>query len=376
MLKLQAKSKDHLPTLFMKFKHIIYILLVAGIVSLVLYRIIDNKQENSQGKQKSGGQTTVTVVGMVLKPQVFSENLSLSGTLEANEQIEIRSEISGIVESINFKEGSRVLKGQILFTVNDLELRARLAKVQTAQRLAAENERRAKLLLEKEAISQEEYDISEADFQFAWAESQLVAAQLAKATVRAPFSGTIGLRYISQGTYVTSTTPIAKLVNTDQLKITFSIPEKYSSQIALSDRITFTTTNAKEQYTATIYAIEPEVELATRTLKMRAIADNMEGKLIPGTFANVFLPLETVKDALLVPTESLIPIQNGKKIFVSENGLAKEVIVETGSRTESSVNVLSGLKAGDTILTSGVMMLRNGTPVKVNLIQQAENPLL
>lgn len=375
-MKLRTKTKVHLPTLFMKFKHIIYILLVAGIVSLVLYRIIDNKKESSQGKQKSGGQTTVTVVGMVLKPQVFSENLSLSGTLEANEQIEIRSEISGIVESINFKEGSRVLKGQILFTVNDLELRARLAKVQTAQRLAAENERRAKLLLEKEAISQEEYDISEADFQFAWAESQLVAAQLAKATVRAPFSGTIGLRYISQGTYVTSTTPIAKLVNTDQLKITFSIPEKYSSQIALSDRITFTTTNAKEQYTATIYAIEPEVELATRTLKMRAIADNMEGKLIPGTFANVFLPLEIVKDALLVPTESLIPIQNGKKIFVSENGLAKEVIVETGSRTESSVNVLSGLKAGDTILTSGVMMLRNGTPVKVNLIQQAENSLL
>ena len=375
MLKLKAK-KGHLPTSFMKFKHIIYILLVAGIVALVIYRISDNKKENNQGKQKSGGPATVTVIGMVLKPQEFAENLSLSGTLEANEQIEIRSEVSGIVESIKFKEGSKVSKGQILFTVNDLELRARLAKVQTAQRLAAENERRAKLLLAKEAISQEEYDISEADFQFARAESQLVAAQLAKATVRAPFSGTIGLRYISQGTYVTPTTPIARLVNTDQLKITFSIPEKYSSQIAINDRITFTTTNAKEQYTATIYAIEPEVELTTRTLKMRAIADNMEGKLIPGTFANVFLPLAIVKDALLVPTESLIPIQNGKKIFVSENGLAKEVIVETGSRTESSVNVLSGLKPGDTILTSGVMMLRNGTPVKVNLVQPAENPAL
>lgn len=360
----------------MKFKHIIYILLVAGIVALVIYRIGDNKKENNQGKQKGGGQTPITVVGMVLKPQEFSENLSVSGTLEANEQIEIRSEISGIVESIKFKEGSKVSKGQILFTVNDLELRAQLAKVQTAQKLAAENERRAKLLLQKEAISQEEYDISEADFQFARAESQLVAAQLAKATVRAPFSGTIGLRYISQGTYVTPTTPIAVLVNTDQLKITFSIPEKYSSQIALNDRITFTTTNSKEPYTATIYAIEPEVELATRTLKMRAIADNMEGKLIPGTFANVFLPLATVKDALLVPTESLIPIQNGKKIFVSENGLAKEVIVETGSRTENSVNVLSGLKPGDTILTSGVMMLRNGTPVKVNLVQPTENSVL
>ncbi|MHB1147169.1 MAG: efflux RND transporter periplasmic adaptor subunit [Lutibacter sp.] len=360
----------------MKFKHIIYILLATSVVALVTYRIIDNKQENSNGRQKSGGQTPVIVDGMVLKPREFSENLSLSGSLEANEQLEIRSEISGIVEKINFKEGSKVLKGQILFHVNDMELRAQLAKVQTAQKLASENVRRAKLLLEKEAISQEEYDISEADFQFARAESQLIAAQLAKATVRAPFSGTIGLRYISKGTYVTPSTPIANLVNTDQLKITFSIPEKYSSQIKLEDQITFTTSNSKEEQTATIYAIEPEVDIATRTLKMRAIANNRKGKLIPGTFANVLLPLEIVTNAMLVPTESLIPIQNGKKIFVSEGGLVKEIIVETGARTENSVIVLSGLKSGDTILTSGVMMLKNGTPVKVNLIQPADNSKL
>lgn len=357
----------------MKFKQLIYILIAAGLVALVTYRIIDNKKENSQGKQRGGGQSAIKVDGMVLKPEKFSENLSLSGSLEANEQLELRSEISGIVEKINFKEGSKVSKGQILFQVNDLELRARLAKAQTAQKLASENVRRAKLLLEKEAISQEEYDIADADFQFARAESQLVAAQLAKATVRAPFSGKIGLRYISQGSYVTPSTPIASLVNTDQLKITFSIPEKYSSQIKLEDKITFTTANSKEEQTATIYAIEPEVDIATRTLKMRAIANNREGKLIPGTFANVLLPLEIVNDALLVPTESLIPIQNGKKIFISKGGLAREIIVVTGSRTENSVIVLSGLKAGDTILTSGVMMLKNDSPVKVNLSQPASN---
>ena len=307
----------------MKFKHVIYILLAAGLVALVTYRIIDNKKENSQGNKKGGGgQSALKVDGMVLKPEKFSENLSLSGSLEANEQLELRSEISGIVEKINFKEGSKVSKGQMLFQVNDLELRARLAKAQTAQKLASENVRRAKLLLEKEAISQEEYDISDADYQFARAESQLVAAQLAKATVRAPFSGTIGLRYISKGSYVTPSTPIASLVNTDQLKITFSIPEKYSSQIRLEDKITFTTANSKEEQTATIYAIEPEVDITTRTLKMRALANNTEGKLIPGTFANVLLPLEIVNDALLVPTESLIPIQIGKKIFVTEGVMA------------------------------------------------------
>ncbi len=339
------------------------------------YRISDNKAQAAVGNPQAG-QSAVGVAGMVLQPQVFADNLSISGSLEANEQTEIRSEVSGIVENINFSEGSKVTIGQVLFRVNDLELRAQLTKVQTAQKLAAENERRAKLLLEKEAISQEEYDMAEATFQSAQAESQLIAAQLAKATVRAPFSGIIGLRYISQGTYVTPSTPIARLVNTDQLKITFSIPEKYSSQVQIQDTLTFTTSNSGVSYAATIYAIEPSVDIDTRSLKMRALADNKEGKLIPGTFANIFLPLAKVDDALLVPTESLIPIQNGKKIFVSENGLAKEVIVETGARTETSVRITSGLKAGDTILTSGVMILKNGTPLNVNLQQPVAKTIL
>lgn len=291
--------------------------------------------------------------------------------MEANEEIELRSEVSGIVESINFEEGKKVSKGQVLFRVNDIELRAQLSKVKTAQQLASENQRRAKLLLDKQAISQEEFDVSNADFESARAESDLIAAQLSKTTVRAPFSGTIGLRSISEGTYVTPLTPIARLVNTNQLKLTFAIPEKYVSRMKVGTILTFTTSNSKEEHTATIYAIEPQVDIATRTLKMRAIAENKEGKLYPGTFANVTLPLETVDDALLVPTEALIPIQNGKKIFIVENGQAKDVEVETGARTDSSVRVLSGIKAGDTILTTGVMSLRNGTPVKVNLMNQA-----
>lgn len=355
----------------MKAKHIIYAIIVIGIGSLILYRISSNselvKPSGSVGQARS-----VTVSGMVLAPQVFKDNISLSGTLEANEQIDIRSEISGIVESINFNEGSKVNQGQVLFQVNDVELQAQLSKVFTAQKLASENERRAKLLLEKQAISQEEYDVASADYQSAIAEAQLIKAQLSKATVRAPFSGVIGLRSISTGTYVTPTTPIAKLVNTEQLKITFSIPEKYASQMKVGTLLTFTTSDSQTEHSAKVYAIEPEVELATRTLKMRAITQNPDGNLYPGTFANVVLPLETVTDALLVPTEALIPVQNGKKIFISEGGNAKEVLVEIGARTGSSVRILSGLKPGDTVLTYGVMALKNGTPVQVTL-DNAEN---
>lgn len=351
----------------MKTKHIVYALIAVGLGALIFYRISDNKKADEKNSKGPGGKTALNVSGIVLKPQVFLDNLSLSGSIEANEQVDIRSEISGIVESINFQEGTMVSKGQVLFKVNDIELRAQLANVKTSQGLASENERRAKLLLEKEAISQEEYDIASADFKSSKAQTQLIQAQIAKTTVRAPFSGKIGLRAISNGTYVTPTTPIAKLVNTSQLKITFSIPEKYASQMKVGNALSFTTAGATEKFDAKIYAIEPEIEIATRTLKVRAIAQNPDGKLYPGTFANVALPLDHIKDALLVPTEAIIPIQNGKKIFISENGKAKEVVVQTGSRTEKEILVLTGLKAGDTVLTSGVMTLKNGSPVKVKI---------
>ena len=351
-------------SIFMKTKHIVYALFVVGLGALIAYRI---KSNNSVQKSAPSGPGTTTVKGMVLQPKTFKDNISLSGTLEANEQIDLRSEISGVVESINFKEGSKVSQGQVLFKVNDIELQAQLSKAQTAKKLASENERRAKLLLEKQAISQEEYDIASADFQSANAESELIAAQLSKTTVRAPFSGTIGLRSISKGTYVTPSTTIAKLVNTDELKITFAIPEKYASQVSVGTVLSFTTSDSREVYNATIYAIDPEVDIATRTLRMRAKMDNRDKKLYPGAYANVSLPLETLDDALLVPSESLIPVQNGKKIFVLKDGKAKEIDVETGSRTGKAVQVLSNLHPGDTVLTYGVMALKDGAPVEVVL---------
>ena len=355
----------------MKIKHVIYALLIIGIGKLIYYRISENKNAKKDATEKGGGKGKLPsrVSGIVMTPQVFNDNLSLSGSIEANEQVDIRSEVSGIVESINFSEGSHVSKGQILVKVNDLELRAQLNKARTAQTLASENERRAKLLLQKEAISQEEYDIASADFKSAQSESQLVAAQLAKTTIRAPFSGTIGLRSISKGTYVTPTTVVATLVNTSQVKITFSIPEKYASQMKTGTAFTFNVAGSDEKFNAKIYAIEPGIEVETRTLRVRAIADNQQGKLLPGTFANVSLPLEKINDALLAPTQALIPIQNGKKVFISKNGKAKEVVVETGARTRTDVLITNGLHEGDTLLTTGVMSLKDGAPVKVALTQ-------
>src|SRR5690606_21349888 len=170
----------------MKVKYIVYILLIVGLGALIAYRISSNSKMGNTGPK---GPFVAKVSGMILEPRVIMDNIVLAGTLEANEAIEIRSEVSGVVESINFQEGKKVSKGQLLFKVNDIELRAQLSKAQTAKKLASENERRAKLLLEKQAISQEEYDIASADFQSASAEAELIEAQLSKTSIRAPFSG-------------------------------------------------------------------------------------------------------------------------------------------------------------------------------------------
>ena len=350
----------------MKIKTLVYSLLVIGLVGLIGYRITKNS-DGKGPKDKEKDKQPITVSGTVVRLQTFDNNLALSGSIEANEQVEIRSEVSGIVKNIYFQEGSNVAKGQVLFKVNDIELKAQLAQAKTKESLASENERRAKLLLQKEAISQEEYDVARADFKSAQAQSQLIQAQIEKTSVRAPFSGKIGLRSISPGTYVTPTLLVAKLVNIGQLKITFSIPEKYASQVKKNATISFKITGSNESYSAKIYAIEPEVEIATRTLKVRALANNSHGKLLPGTFANVQLPLDIIKDAVVIPTEAIIPVQEGKKVFIANKGMAKEVMVETATRTDASILVLEGLKAGDTVLTSGVMSLKDEAPIVVKI---------
>ncbi|WP_348824740.1 efflux RND transporter periplasmic adaptor subunit [Flavobacterium aestuarii] len=351
----------------MKIKNIVYSLLIIGFIGFISYRIISNNAKKNDSKDKDKKDSPTTVTGIVIRPETFDNNLSLTGSIEANEQVEIHSEVSGIVEGIYFNEGSIVTKGQVLFKVNDIELKAQLQQAVTKEGLAAENARRAKLLLEKEAISQEEYDISRADYKSAQAQTQLIRAQISKTAVKAPFSGKIGLRSISPGTYITPAVLVAKLVNTGKLKITFSIPEKYASQIKSGSTIDFSVSGSAKIYAAKIYAIEPEVEVATRTLQVRAIAENIDGHLFPGTFADIKLPLAIIKDAIVVPSEAIVPVQEGKKVFIANMGKAKEVIVEATTRTDASILILSGLKAGDTLITSGVMSLKNDAPIKVKV---------
>jgi len=351
----------------MKLKMILITLFVLILFGLIGYRITTNTAASGNNNNKADKKPPTMVDAIVLSEKDFSNVISLSGSIEANENVEIRSEVSGIVEQIYFTEGTNVNKGQVLLKVNDIELRAQLSQATTKQNLASENERRAKLLLQKEAISQEEYDIASAEFRSLKAQSQLIQAQIAKTSIRAPFSGRIGLRNISPGTYVTPSTLITKLVSSNQVKISFSIPEKYATGVENNTIVKITMPNSSESFSAKIYAIDPEIEIATRTLKVRAIADNPANKLIAGTFATVELPLKNIKNAILVPTEAVIPIQNGKVVYIATNGKAKEMKIETLTRTAKDVVVTSGIKAGDTLVVSGVMAIKNDSDIQIKI---------
>lgn len=349
----------------MKLKRLIIAILILSLVGLIIYRISTNKREASQ--QVSRTQQSLGVEGMVVLPQYFEDNLTLSGSLEANEQVEIRSEVSGIVQSIRFQEGSQVQKGQVLLKINDIELQAQLIQATTREQLASENSRRASLLLDKEAISQEEFEVISAEYQSAKAQTQLIESQISKTLIRAPFSGRIGLRSISPGAYVTPNDLITRLVSSSDMKITFSVPEKYANQIEVGTELQFSVAGSAQKHIAKVYALEAEIEQATRTLRVRALAPNPDQKLIAGSFANVEFPLSKTQDAIIVPTQAVIPVQDGRMVFIKENGKAKDVRIQTATRTEKNVLVLEGLKAGDTLITTGIMSLRPGTSVNVNI---------
>ncbi|MBD0257751.1 MAG: efflux RND transporter periplasmic adaptor subunit, partial [Cytophagales bacterium] len=214
-----------------------------------------------------GGPVAVNVV--VVQPQPLNNIIQSNGTVLANEEVEVRSEISGIIKKIHFKEGQKVQKGQLLATLNDDELQAQAERLAFTVKLNEQVEYRQKQLLEREAISRQEYDIALADVNTVKADLQRVRAQIARYYIRAPFSGEIGLRYVCYGSYVSPTTPIASMQDIVQVKIDFTVPEKYSDLVQRGDSISFTVRGNERKYSAVVYAVESKIDLATRSLRVR-----------------------------------------------------------------------------------------------------------
>jgi membrane fusion protein (multidrug efflux system) len=353
----------------MKLRYVIYALIVIGIAYLIFYRITENKKiasEGNEGKGKGGTSKGLEVDGVVVKTSDFNNNLEITGTIEANESVALRSEVAGLVTRINFQEGSNVKKGALLVKINDRDIQAQLQDALTRLKLSGSNENRSKQLLGKGAISQE--DISLADLQSLKAQANLIRAQLAKTSIFAPFSGKVGLRSISVGEYLTPTSVIANLSSINPVKISFSVPEKYTGQIKNNSDITFYTDGSIKTFKGKVFAIEPGINTQTRTLQIKALAPNPVGELLPGSFAKVKLALSKSVNAILIPNEAVIPVLKGKTVFLSRNGKAKQVNVVSGTRTDKNIVITSGLKVGDTVLTTGAMALKPDASVRVSVV--------
>ncbi len=227
-------------------------------------------------------------------------------------------------------------------------------------------EQRLAKLVRDGVTRQEEYDTAWNELQIQLAEIELAEAQIAKTEIRAPFSGVVGLRYVSEGAFVNAATRVATLQRLDRLKIDFSIPEKYAGRVKSGMPITFTVAGGDRHFDGEIYAFDPRIDAGTRSVLLRAVCPNPNGRLLPGGFASVELALAKTNDAILVPAEAVIPGITDKNVFVIRDGKASRRIVETGTRTASQVQILSGLKTGDVLITSGLQQMREGIAVKSN----------
>lgn len=336
----------------------------AGLIPLLLFSCKGGAKDPSQSQ---GGPRALAVAALVVQPGPLENKIQATGSVIANEEVELRSELPGRIVNISFEEGSYVAKGALLLKIDDRELQAQLQKLQVEEKQAADDLYRKEKLLELKAVSQEEYDRAANTAGIIRAQIDLVKTQISKTGIYAPFSGQIGLRQVSPGGFVSSSTLVARLQQTDPVKVDFAIPEKYREKVKKGTLIKFRVEGVDSSFIGRVYAIEPKIDPATRNVTLRAVCPNPSGILVPGAFARVEILLDDLKDAIVIPSEAIIPQLSGEKVYLCRGGKAKSMILQTGIRTEREVQVIKGLEPGDTLILSGLLQLREEMPVKPNI---------
>ncbi|MDR1738852.1 MAG: efflux RND transporter periplasmic adaptor subunit [Candidatus Symbiothrix sp.] len=311
----------------------------------------------------------LNVYAKILHPETLSNIIYVStATLIPDEEVDLSFESTGKITDIFFKEGSNVQKGQLLAKVNDQPLQAELQKLQAQIPLAEDRVFRQKSLLEKDAVSREAYEQVSTELEKLKADIELVQARIAQTELRAPFDGVIGLRNVSVGAYVSSSTVISHLTKISPLKIEFSVPERQADFIHAGMPITFRI-NAESDiniYNATIYAVESRLDEKMYTLKVRAVYPNSNHQLHPGSYASVEIVSHEIPNALVVPNEAVIAEMGHDIAYVYSDGHAKRVELTKGMRTEANLHIVKGLEFGDTLIISGIMQLRDDLPVTLD----------
>ncbi|MFB6280238.1 MAG: efflux RND transporter periplasmic adaptor subunit [Salinibacter sp.] len=347
------------------------LLALGGIVLVIVGLALPKVRDSGASEDGDGGgkDAPTSVQAVVTEPSTMTERIRTNGTLRADESVELTAESAGKITAIQFEEGGRVQEGEVLVQINDAELQAEKRRLEHQLQLATDRAERQKKLLEEGGVSQEEYDATVNEVEVLNAELALVEARIEKTKIRAPFSGVVGLRNVSEGAYISPQTNITTLQRIDPIKVDFSVSEQYTSRVQAGQTITFTVRGQDRTIDGQVYAANTDVNADTRTLQLRARAPNPDGALRPGMFADVTVTLGAIDDAIVLPSFAVIPTIDGQRVFVVENGTAQPQNIELGTRTDSTVQVTDGLALGDTVITSSIQSLRAGLPIRVESLE-------
>jgi membrane fusion protein (multidrug efflux system) len=279
----------------------------------------------------------------------------------------IQSEVSGRVTFLQISEGSNVAAGTVLARINDADLKAAQQKINVQLDLAQKNEVRLKKLLSIGGINQADYDVVLNQVNTLKADLAVLQAQLDKTVIKAPFAGTLGLRMISIGAYLTPATVITTIQQINQLKIDFSVPEFYAQKIKKGAVVHVQSADNKTKADAVVIATEPVINATTRNLKVRAVLKGQAFNL--GAFVKISIDATAPTNSILIPSNCIIPESTVKKVVVVKDGIGQLVEVETGERNEGLVQIIKGLSVGDSIAVSGVLFVKPNSPVKVRSVK-------
>jgi membrane fusion protein (multidrug efflux system) len=323
-------------------------------------------------KRKADAPTIVDV--LVASTQAVSNVLEVNGTVVANEYVELHPEVSGRLTYLNVPEGSFIRQGTLIARIYDADLEAQVAKSKVQLELAIKTEERLRKLLTIKGVNQADYDAAVNAVSSTRADIAYTEALITKTFIRAPFSGVVGLRQVSPGAFVTPATVIATIQQTSQLKIDFTLPEEYSNTIRRGANVDVQLDASKTTRSkATIIATEPKVDVNTRNLKVRAILQNAISNA--GAFVKVFVNASRNAAAIMVPTNCIIPNDISNQLIVVKNGKANFVNVQTGIREANNVEITKGVNAGDSVVVTGVLFARQGSPLKIRSVKNYQSPI-
>ena len=335
---------------------------------LAIFFLSCGNNSKKEGADKPALPPVAKVDGFIVSPQLLSQDIEVPGSLAASQEVELHPEVAGRVTGVFFREGSNVGQGSVLIKIYDGDLQAQLQKLLVQLKTADQTALRYAALLKINGVSQQEYDLNVLAVNNIRADINIVRTNISKTAIRAPFSGKIGTTTITPGAYVSPATAITTLRKVTQLKLEFTVPEKYGPQMKTGNLIHFTIENNAEAYAAKVTATENNITAATRSLKVIAMVVKPNAQLIAGAFAKVQIPLGSNEAALMIPTQAIIPQARNKKVIAVRNGIATMETVTTGIRDSALVEITTGLKAGDTVLITGLLATKPGSKVQLNKI--------